>query len=80
MQDTRVFHLDADWIQKYNAQGTSYVLCVSPASSTFIVQMECASANAWDKGGAKLVQEEAPRRLETLGWDPVRRALAITVR
>jgi hypothetical protein len=44
------------------------------------VELECGSTNAWNNGGAKLVKEEAPRRLKTSGWDPLRRALSSTTR
>jgi hypothetical protein len=45
-----------------------------------VVELECGVSGAWPYGGAKHVQEEAPRRLKTSGWTAVRRALSTTVR
>lgn len=49
-------------------------------TSAAVVEMECGVTSAWHHGGAKLVQEEAPRRLKTSGWTAVRFALSTTVR
>lgn len=65
LRDKRVFHVDTpDWFDKYNRQ----------------VELECGSNNAWNTGGARLVQEDVLRRLKASGWDPVRRALSSTIR
>ncbi|KAG6813249.1 hypothetical protein H0H92_012886 [Tricholoma furcatifolium] len=42
--------------------------------------LEAQHNNAWVTGGPKLVQEQALKRLQTLGWTAVRPALSVTVR
>jgi len=65
LRDKRVFHGDSpNWFELYNQQ----------------VRFEGAFHSGWDSGGAKTVQEAALERLKTSGWEPVRRALSITVR
>jgi hypothetical protein len=77
-----VFHVDSpDWIDKYNHQGDFPLVSLNVHIYTdFIVELECGITGAWPFGGAKLVQEEAPRRLKSSGWTPVRRAISTTVR
>jgi hypothetical protein len=82
LRDKRVFHIDSpDWNEKYNRQGMfSLVFASFESYVAAVVQLECGITGAWHYGGAKLVQEEAPRRLKTSGWAAVRRALSTTVR
>ncbi|KAG6874372.1 hypothetical protein C0995_015108 [Termitomyces sp. Mi166 len=65
MRDRRIFHMsDGNFIEKYNKQMT----------------LEARQYKGWTTGGPKLIQDEAPKRLKTLGWGAVRPALAVTVR
>jgi hypothetical protein len=82
LRDKRVFHIDSpDWNEKYNRQGMfSLVFASFESYVAAVVQLECGITGAWHYGGAKLVQEEAPRRLKTSGWAAVRLALSTTVR
>ncbi|KAF8958005.1 hypothetical protein BDZ97DRAFT_1906614 [Flammula alnicola] len=65
MRDPRAFNFDStDWIDRYNKQ----------------VIFEAEVFKAWVHGGAKTVKQEALQRLKREGWDPVRNALATTVR
>ncbi|KAJ7024390.1 hypothetical protein C8F04DRAFT_161168 [Mycena alexandri] len=62
--DRRCFYMDKDWGKQYIEQ----------------VKFEGEYYQAWGKGGAKIVCEQAPGRLKKEGWDSVGPAICITVR
>ncbi|TCD68807.1 hypothetical protein EIP91_009674 [Steccherinum ochraceum] len=64
MRDTRVFHLTAGFISKYNNQ----------------VQFEVNMTKAWAEGGTDIIIPELVRRQQLEGWDSARPAIGTTVR
>ncbi|OSD05835.1 hypothetical protein PYCCODRAFT_1361536 [Trametes coccinea BRFM310] len=65
IEDTRAFVLtDQDFFEKYNRQ----------------VMVEITKSRAWTDGSARTVMEEAPKRVQSEGWETTRLALSVTVR
>ncbi|KAJ7024391.1 hypothetical protein C8F04DRAFT_1131782 [Mycena alexandri] len=64
LRDERVFHAYGQFFDQLENQ----------------IQFEVRLTNAWGIVGPKQIEKEVPERLRKLGWLPVRRALAITVR
>ncbi|KAJ7492235.1 hypothetical protein FB451DRAFT_1021432 [Mycena latifolia] len=62
--DRRCFYMDKDWGKQYIEQ----------------LKFEGEYYQAWGKGGAQLVLEQAPGRLHREGWSAVGPALCMTVR
>ncbi|KAJ7750192.1 hypothetical protein B0H16DRAFT_1887816 [Mycena metata] len=64
IRDERVFHADSQFFDRLEKQ----------------TQFETRLTNAWGMVGPKQIEKEVPERLRKLGWLPVRRALATTLR
>ncbi|RDB28593.1 Serine/threonine-protein phosphatase 5 [Hypsizygus marmoreus] len=65
LRDKRVFHLDIpDFFDRYRDQ----------------ILFESDQTHAWETAGPKFVQEDALKRLKSLGWEEVRPALSTTIR
>ncbi|KAK2462606.1 hypothetical protein APHAL10511_005339 [Amanita phalloides] len=65
VSDPRVFHIaDNNFFEKYNQQ----------------IIFEATHSKAWVDSGSKDVMIQAPKRLQSQGWDSVRPAIQVTVR
>src|ERR1700722_400095 len=84
MRDSRAFHIDdADWIEKYNQQGSFYPFghyTRTKLMASVSVRFEAQVKQAWINEGPKVVMREAKQRLQHQTWDKVRPALSTTVR
>ncbi|KAL7285807.1 hypothetical protein ACG7TL_000916 [Trametes sanguinea] len=84
IEDTRAFVLtDQDFFKKYNQQRKHELILGkynTALNLTLTVMVEITKSRAWTDGSARTVMEEAPKRVQSEGWETTRLALSVTVR